>query len=82
MHSDQTSKFQMQSRLGNNHLTTSHGYDANATLAEPMPNRKMDSLQDAFLKLLAQVNQKVHKHTKTHLDNEVSKEHFNLLEEQ
>ena len=72
----------MQSRSGENHLSISHDYDANAMLAEPMLNRKIDSLRDAFFKLLAQVKQKGHKHTKTHLDNKVSKEHFNLLEEQ
>ena len=60
----------------------SHDYDANAIPEEPTPNRKTENLQEAMLKLLAQVKQKGCKPTNMRLDNEASEEYLNMLEKQ
>ena len=54
----QTGKFPVQSRSGNNYLLMLCDYDVNAILSEPIPNRKTETLQEATLKFLAQVNKK------------------------
>ena len=55
-------------------------YDANVALVEPTPNIETETLQDALLKLLAQLKQKGPKDTNICLNNKVSDEHLNLLE--
>ena len=79
---DQTGKFPVQSRSGKNYLFVLCDYDENAILAELRPNRKTETLKENTLKLLAQVMKKGYKPNNMRLDNEVSEEHLNMLEEQ
>ena len=79
---DQTGKFPIQSRSGNNYLMILYDYDANAILGEPIPNRESTTLQRAFMKLFKQILLKNYDPTIIRLDNEVSKEHMALLQEQ
>ena len=76
---DQTVKFPVQSRPGNNYLLILCDCDENASLAELMPNRKIEILQEAKLNPLDQVNQKGHKHANMQLDNEKSEEYVSML---
>jgi len=59
-----------------------YDYDANAILAEPIPNRLSITLQKAFTKLFHQILLKGYKPTIIRIDNEVSKDHLALLEQQ
>ena len=45
---DQTGRFLVRSRSGNNYLMIMHDYDFNAILAEATPDRKSNTLQKAF----------------------------------
>ena len=47
-----------------------------------MPTRKIETLQEATLKLLEQVNQKGREPTNKWLDNEVSEKHLSILKYQ
>ena len=79
---DQTGKFPVQSRSGNKYLLMTCDCDENFMLSEPIPNRKTETLKEATLKMIEQVNQKEHTHTKMQLDNESSEEYLNMLRDQ
>ena len=79
---DQTGRFPIQSKSGSNYLMVLCDYDANAILAEPIPNRKSPTLQQAFKRLFEQISLKNYAPTIIRLDNEISKEHLALLEQQ
>ena len=55
-----------------------YDYDANAIIAQPIPDRKSLMLQKAFLTLFNKINLKRYKLSIIHLDNEISKDHLNL----
>ena len=48
---DQTGQFPVQSETGNKYVFVLYDYNSNAILAEPIKNRKGQSLIDAFIKL-------------------------------
>ena len=50
-------------------------------MAQPIPDRKSLTLQKAFLTLFSKINLKGYKISIIHLDNEIFKDHLNLLEE-
>ena len=79
---DQTGKFRIEYKSGNNYLMILHDYDANATLGELIPNRVSATLQQAFMKLFNQILLKKYVLTIIRLDNKVSKEYLALLEKQ
>ena len=58
-----------------------YDYNANAILAQPIPDRKSLTLQKAFLTLFSKINLKGYKISIIYLDNEIFKDHLNLLEE-
>ena len=77
---DQTGRFPVRSKSGNNYLFVMYDYDANAILGAAIPDRKTESLQSAFLKLFNTIKQKGYQPTLIRLDNEISHEHMHLLE--
>ena len=58
-----------------------YDYNANAIMAQPISDRKSLMLQKAFLTLFNKINLNGYKPSIIHLDNEISKDYLNLLEE-
>ena len=78
---DQTGKFSVHSKSGNNYLFVLYDYYANAILGAAIPDRKTASIQTACLTLYNSIKQKGYETKLIRLDNEISNEHMNLLEE-
>ena len=55
---DQTGKDEVQFSSVNKYLMVLCGCNAKAILAEPIPNRKTETLQETEPKVLAQINKK------------------------
>eukprot|EP00957_Ditylum_brightwellii_P202318 15329632-Ditylum_brightwellii.AAC.2 len=70
---DSTGKFHHKSSRGNKYLYVLYNFDANAILAEPIPNQQAKTLVNAWTKLHTVITQ--HGHPTKHfiLDNEISK---------
>jgi hypothetical protein len=70
--SDQTGRFVVPSTSGNNYLFILYDYDSNSIHAEPIPNRKKESIKAAYEKIL-RLLQRHGLHPQLHrLDNEAS----------
>jgi hypothetical protein len=70
--SDQTGRFIAPSTRGNNYLFILYNYDSNSIQAEPIPNRKKESIKAAYKKIL-RLLQRRGLHPQLHgLDNEAS----------
>jgi hypothetical protein len=70
--SDQTGRFVVPSTSGNNYLFILYDYDSNSIHAEPIPNRKKESIKTAYTKIL-RLLQRRGLHPQLHrLDNEAS----------
>ena len=78
---DQTGRFPVRSKSGNNHIMILYDCDANAILGEPIPDRTSKTLQKAFLVMFNKIKLKGYKPSVIRLDNEISKEHLSLLEQ-
>jgi len=50
--SDQTGRFVVPSTSRNNYIFVLYDYDSNSIHAEPIPNRKQESIKDAYEKVL------------------------------
>ena len=57
-----------------------YDYDANAIFGEPIKDCVSATLQKAFLNLFQKIKLKEYNPTIIRLDNEISREHLNLLE--
>ncbi len=69
---DQTGRFIVPSTSGNNYLFILYDYDSNSIQAEPIPNRKKESIKAAYEKML-RLLQRRGLHPQLHrLDNEAS----------
>ena len=77
---DQTGRFPVRSKSGNNYIMVLYDYDANAIIGEPIPDRTTTTLQKAFLVLFNKIKLKGYKPSVIRLDNEISKDHLSLLE--
>ena len=58
-----------------------YNYNTNIIIGEPILDRKSSTLQKDFLVLFNKIKLKGYKPSVIHLDNEISKEHLNLLEQ-
>ena len=76
---DQTDRFLVRSRSGNNYLMIIYDYDSNAILAEAIPDRKSTTLQTAFKILYNKICLKGYKFTINRLDNEISADYTSML---
>jgi hypothetical protein len=69
---DQIRRFIVPSTSGNNYLFILHDYDSNSIQAEPIPNRKKESIKAAYKKILCLLQQRG-LHPQLHrLNNEAS----------
>jgi hypothetical protein len=72
MYSDQTGRFPIPSRSGNNYMFVLYDYDSNSIHAEPIPNRESQTILKAYKCVLDKLN-RAGLHPKLHhLDNECS----------
>ena len=77
---DQTGRFPVRSKSSNNYIMVMYDYDANAIFGQLIKDRVSTTLQNLFLLLFQKIKLKGYKPSIIRLDNEISKEHFNLLE--
>ena len=76
---NQTGRFPVRSRNGNNNLMIMYDYDSNDILADSMPDRKPNTLHKAFKILYNKICLKGYKPTIYKLDNEISTDYTSML---
>ena len=72
IYTDQTGRFPVPSKLGNNYVMVLYDYDSNAILAQPCKTRKGPCLLDAYKKLLGRLKKAGLTPRLQRLDNECS----------
>ena len=70
--SDQTGRFIVPSTSGNNYIFVLYDYDSNSIHAEPIPNRKQESIKNAYEKVLRLLQRRGLRPKLHRLDNEAS----------
>ena len=70
--SDQTGRFIVPSTTGNNYIFVLYDYDSNSIHAEPIPNRKQESIKNAYEKVLRLLQRRGLRPKLHRLDNEAS----------
>ena len=70
--SDQTGCFIIPSTTGNNYIFVLYDYDSNSIHAEPIPNRKQESIKNAYEKVLRLLQRRGLRPKLHRLDNEAS----------
>ena len=70
--SDQTGRFIVPSTTGNNYIFILYDYDSNSIHAEPIPNRKQQSIKDAYARVLRLLQRRGLRPKLHRLDNEAS----------
>ena len=70
--SDQTGRFIVPSTTGNNYIFVLYDYDSNSIHAEPIPNRKQESIKNAYEKVLRLLQRRGLRPQLHRLDNEAS----------
>ena len=81
-YSDQTGRFPYQSSRGNKYLFVLYDYDANAILFELLKNRSSESLVAAWRSAHHRLTKNGHKVQLYILDNEISENFVEALEEE
>ena len=79
IYTNQTGKFPIRSKSGNNYIIVLCDYNANAILGIPILDRKSTTLQKAFLSLFYEIKQKSYAPTIIRLDNKALNSYLNLL---
>ena len=81
VHSDQTGKFPVRSRKGNNYMMIMCQVDSDAALVEPMKNRSAKEMIRAYLALIERLRRAGFAPKKHILDNECSEELKEVIRE-